>query len=134
MRDEKRIILPIESRYYNSKGKEAKKNHLIPRYTLSMMIITILHCIYICVYELSIVTTEFLFKKWYIVVVSEPLTEILGAPDLYINRGSTINLTCVILHSPEPPGYIFWNHDDAVSVYIRMLNICYARFEKCEDR
>ncbi|KOX69168.1 hypothetical protein WN51_06321 [Melipona quadrifasciata] len=42
-----------------------------------------------------------------------PKTEILGAPDLYINRGSTINLTCVVLLSPEPPAYIFWNHNDA---------------------
>lgn len=47
--------------------------------------------------------------------VSEPKTEILGAPDLYINRGSTINLTCVVLQSPEPPSFIFWNHNDVVS-------------------
>jgi hypothetical protein len=48
-------------------------------------------------------------------VVAEPLTEIVGAPDLYIDRGSTINLTCVVTYSPEPPAYIFWNHNDAVS-------------------
>jgi hypothetical protein len=48
--------------------------------------------------------------------VSEPVTEIIGAPDLYIDRGSTINLTCVVTYSPEPPAYIFWNHNDAVSV------------------
>ncbi|KAG7204704.1 hypothetical protein KM043_005118 [Ampulex compressa] len=47
----------------------------------------------------------------------EPQTEILGAPDLYINRGSTINLTCVVLQSPEPPAYIFWNHNDAIINY-----------------
>lgn len=45
----------------------------------------------------------------------EPSTEIIGAPDLYIESGSTINLTCVILYSPEPPAYIFWNHNNAVS-------------------
>lgn len=44
----------------------------------------------------------------------EPMTEIFGEPDLYIDRGSTINLTCVVLHSPEPPAYIFWNHNNAV--------------------
>ncbi|CAL7945057.1 unnamed protein product [Xylocopa violacea] len=49
--------------------------------------------------------------------VIEPKTEILGAPDLYINRGSTINLTCVVLLSPEPPAYIFWNHNDAIITY-----------------
>ena len=47
--------------------------------------------------------------------VSEPDTEIVGAPELFIDRGSTINLTCVVRHSPEPPAYIFWNHNDAVS-------------------
>ncbi|KYN36627.1 hypothetical protein ALC56_08416 [Trachymyrmex septentrionalis] len=48
---------------------------------------------------------------------SEPKTEILGAPELFINRGSTINLTCVVLQSPEPPAYIFWNHNDAIISY-----------------
>ncbi|EFN82153.1 hypothetical protein EAI_09549, partial [Harpegnathos saltator] len=48
---------------------------------------------------------------------AEPITEILGAPDLYINRGSTINLTCVVLQSPEPPAYVYWNHNDAIISY-----------------
>ncbi|KYM97663.1 hypothetical protein ALC62_11654 [Cyphomyrmex costatus] len=48
---------------------------------------------------------------------NEPKTEILGAPELFINRGSTINLTCVVLQSPEPPAYIFWNHNDAIISY-----------------
>ncbi|KYM87855.1 hypothetical protein ALC53_03291 [Atta colombica] len=52
--------------------------------------------------------------KW---TIDEPKTEILGAPELFINRGSTINLTCVVLQSPEPPAYIFWNHNDAIISY-----------------
>ncbi|KAJ8985278.1 hypothetical protein NQ317_007065 [Molorchus minor] len=43
----------------------------------------------------------------------KPDTEIVGGPELFIDRGSTINLTCVVRHSPEPPAYIFWNHNDA---------------------
>lgn len=46
---------------------------------------------------------------------TEPSTEIIGAPDLYIESGSTINLTCVVNNSPEPPAFIFWNHNNAVS-------------------
>lgn len=46
---------------------------------------------------------------------AEPTTQIIGGPDLYIESGSTINLTCVIENSPEPPAYIFWNHNNAVS-------------------
>lgn len=60
---------------------------------------------------------------------SEPKTEILGAPDLYINRGSTINLTCVVLLSPEPPAFIFWNHNDAVSIdeIFKKINMLFIR-------
>lgn len=52
----------------------------------------------------------------------EPSTEIIGAPDLYIESGSTINLTCVIEDSPEPPAYIFWNHNNAVSIFMRIAS------------
>jgi hypothetical protein len=50
-----------------------------------------------------------------LLLFSEPSTEIIGAPDLYIESGSTINLTCVVHNSPEPPAFIFWNHNNAVS-------------------
>ncbi|KAF5293968.1 hypothetical protein FQA39_LY13581 [Lamprigera yunnana] len=46
--------------------------------------------------------------------LQEPDTEIVGGPELFIDRGSTINLTCVVRHSPEPPAYIYWNHNDAI--------------------
>lgn len=47
--------------------------------------------------------------------LAEPSCEIVGAPDLYIEGGSTINVTCVVMNSPEPPAYIFWNHNNEVS-------------------
>lgn len=37
-------------------------------------------------------------------------------PLMYIQAGSTINLTCVITESTFPPVYVFWYHDD------RMIN------------
>lgn len=43
-----------------------------------------------------------------------PTATILGGPDLYVDKGSTINLTCAIRFSPEPPPYIFWYHLDEV--------------------
>ncbi|KAG8246498.1 hypothetical protein J6590_083734 [Homalodisca vitripennis] len=43
--------------------------------------------------------------------ITEPITTIVGGPDLYINRGSTLNLTCVVKHSPEPPPAIYWTHN-----------------------
>lgn len=53
--------------------------------------------------------------------IPEPTTQIIGAPDLYIESGSTINLTCVIENSPEPPAYIFWNHNNAVSGFTQFI-------------
>ncbi|XP_018566535.1 zwei Ig domain protein zig-8-like isoform X1 [Anoplophora glabripennis] len=45
-----------------------------------------------------------------------PTAQILGGPDLHVDKGSTINLTCSIRYSPEPPAYIFWyHHDDVIS-------------------
>ncbi|XP_037935197.1 zwei Ig domain protein zig-8 [Teleopsis dalmanni] len=46
--------------------------------------------------------------------VAVPTATILGGPDLYVDKGSTINLTCVIKFSPEPPTHIFWYHQDKV--------------------
>ncbi|XP_014483920.1 PREDICTED: basement membrane-specific heparan sulfate proteoglycan core protein-like isoform X2 [Dinoponera quadriceps] len=68
------------------------------------------------IYECQVSTTPHMSHLVHLSVI-EPITEILGAPDLYINRGSTINLTCVVLQSPEPPAYVYWNHNDAIISY-----------------
>lgn len=68
------------------------------------------------IYECQISTTPHMSHFIHLNVV-EPTTDIIGGPDLYIDRGSTINLTCVVLYSPEPPAYIFWNHNDAIISY-----------------
>ncbi|XP_075160527.1 defective proboscis extension response 10 isoform X2 [Haematobia irritans] len=46
--------------------------------------------------------------------IAVPTATILGGPDLYVDKGSTINLTCVIKFSTEPPTHIFWYHQDKV--------------------
>lgn len=46
--------------------------------------------------------------------ISEPITEISGGPDLFINEGSTINLTCLVKYSPEPPPTMVWSHNSQV--------------------
>lgn len=48
--------------------------------------------------------------------VSVPTAAILGGPDLHVDKGSTINLTCAVKYSPEPPAYIFWYHHDEVNL------------------
>ncbi|XP_052854167.1 uncharacterized protein LOC128263252 isoform X2 [Drosophila gunungcola] len=68
------------------------------------------------IYECQVSTTPHMSHYIHLNVV-EPSTEIIGAPDLYIESGSTINLTCIIQNSPEPPAYIFWNHNNAIINY-----------------
>lgn len=47
--------------------------------------------------------------------IVEPITTIMGGSDMYIDTGSTVNLTCIVRNSPEPPANIMWTHNDAVS-------------------
>lgn len=47
---------------------------------------------------------------------AEPTTTILGGSEMHIDVGSTINLTCLIQHTPEPPDHVFWTHNQQVSI------------------
>ena len=51
------------------------------------------------------------------IFVSEPTTTILGGNEIHINVGSTINLTCLVKHSPDPPAHVFWTHNQQVSTF-----------------
>ncbi|XP_066937209.1 uncharacterized protein [Macrobrachium rosenbergii] len=68
-------------------------------------------------YECQVSTTPPLSTSVWLTVVAEPQTQVLGGPDLYINAGSTINLTCVVSHSADPPPYIFWYHQSELLSY-----------------
>lgn len=58
-----------------------------------------------------------------------PTAAILGGPDLHVDKGSTINLTCTIRYSPEPPAYIFWYHHDEVSRLSKLSTNVHNSFE-----
>ncbi|XP_066146742.1 zwei Ig domain protein zig-8-like isoform X1 [Euwallacea fornicatus] len=64
-------------------------------------------------YECQISTTPPVGIPVYLTIV-EPITEILGSPELFINMGSTINLTCIVQYAPEPPPAITWSHNSQV--------------------
>jgi len=49
--------------------------------------------------------------------VVEPTTTILGGSEIHINVGSTINLTCLVRHSPDPPAHVFWTHNQQTVTY-----------------
>lgn len=57
-------------------------------------------------------------------VHTEPTTTILGTPEMYIDTGSTVNLTCIVHGLNEPPTAIQWTHNGYVSdklPFIRLL-------------
>lgn len=49
------------------------------------------------------------------VVVSK--AKIIGNTEMYIRSGSDINLTCVVLETPDPPSFIYWYRDRDVINY-----------------
>ncbi|GLV39745.1 defective proboscis extension response 21 [Carabus blaptoides fortunei] len=61
-------------------------------------------------YECQVGTTPPIGHNVHLSVV-EPVTTLLGGPEMYINKGSTMNLTCIVEHSPEPPPSIYWTHN-----------------------
>jgi len=62
-------------------------------------------------YECQISTTPVMSHHVYL-KVAEPYTEILGGPNIYLEEGFTMNLTCLVKDSPEPPQYIFWYQNE----------------------
>ncbi|XP_066988257.1 zwei Ig domain protein zig-8-like [Macrobrachium rosenbergii] len=48
-----------------------------------------------------------------------PSAELLGDGSVYLDKGSTLNLTCVVHFSPTPPEFILWYHRDKLVNYGR---------------
>lgn len=42
--------------------------------------------------------------------VGVPVATILGEAEIYLDAGSTINITCVVKHTPVPPSNVHWEH------------------------
>ncbi|XP_050668766.1 zwei Ig domain protein zig-8-like [Leptidea sinapis] len=64
-------------------------------------------------YECQISTTPPVGHAVYLNIV-EPETIILSGSELFIQKESTINLTCIVRHTPEPPTSITWSHGEQV--------------------
>ncbi|XP_069166915.1 zwei Ig domain protein zig-8 [Procambarus clarkii] len=67
-------------------------------------------------YECQITTKPIRTFNVFLKVV-EPTVEVLGAPDIYVNRASMINLTCIVHHAPYPPEAITWFHNNHTISY-----------------
>ena len=42
---------------------------------------------------------------------------VIGGPDIYVETGSVINMTCMIQWTPEPPETTTWYHNDSVITF-----------------
>ncbi|KAF2362599.1 Immunoglobulin I-set [Trinorchestia longiramus] len=67
-------------------------------------------------YDCQITTKPIRTFTVYLNVV-EPTVEVLGSPDLFVNRASMINLTCIVHHAPFPPEAITWYHNNQTISY-----------------
>lgn len=48
----------------------------------------------------------------------DPQTEISGPPEVFLSKGSTLNLTCIIRNGPASQPFIIWTHNSKVgSIY-----------------
>ena len=58
----------------------------------------------------------------YIWLLSDPTVKVLGDPDLFINAGSFINLTCTGDNLPGTPEDVYWYHQEQVTLPPRNPN------------
>ena len=49
-------------------------------------------------------------------IFAVPVANILGEAEIYLDAGSTINITCVVKHTPVPPSHVHWEHQGKVRV------------------
>jgi len=59
---------------------------------------------------------------------SVPVATILGESEIYLDAGSTINITCVVKHTPVPPSNVQWEHQGKVRQHFLSLQQIYPVF------
>ena len=71
-------------------------------------------------YSCQVSTTPHLQHRIFLGVI-QPKTTILGPRERYIEKGSTINLTCIIQAGPLNlnPSFVFWNYNGKIITYDR---------------
>ncbi|MPC80302.1 hypothetical protein E2C01_074879 [Portunus trituberculatus] len=50
-------------------------------------------------------------------LLSEPRAVITAGQELYLDRGSTLRLTCQVLDAPNPSEFLLWYHEQKVANY-----------------
>ena len=50
------------------------------------------------------------------------MASILGNPNVFIESGSVLNLTCLVKHALSKPAFIIWKHGSEVRIYVTPFN------------
>ncbi|XP_068200805.1 cell adhesion molecule DSCAML1-like [Palaemon carinicauda] len=50
-------------------------------------------------------------------LVIVPKAEIINGPEIFVHKGSLINLTCVVTHGTEKPVFVYWFHHNKILDY-----------------
>ncbi|KAG1649300.1 hypothetical protein GQR58_029145 [Nymphon striatum] len=62
-------------------------------------------------------------NSWILCYISESITTILGEENIYVKKGSSTTLTCIVKTGKRPPDYILWYHDGEVIKHDYTSNI-----------
>lgn len=68
-------------------------------------------------YECQVTTENKTVKLVYLRVL-DPKTEIAGPSEVFLSKGSTLNLTCVITDGPSSQPFIIWTHNSKMLKYV----------------
>lgn len=44
--------------------------------------------------------------------ILEPSTYVIGGPDMFVDIGSMVNLSCVVSYTEKPPDKVVWLHNE----------------------
>ena len=62
----------------------------------------------------AFINKEKMTLQFSFLLFSVPVATILGESEIYLDAGSTINITCVVKHTPVPPSNVQWEHQGKV--------------------
>ena len=48
---------------------------------------------------------------YFIFLILEPKTQVVGEPDIFVDIGSMLNLSCVVSYTERPPIHVQWLHN-----------------------
>ena len=58
------------------------------------------------------------------------MTSILGGPEIFLDKGSLLNISCIVQGTTAQPKYFFWKHNGNVSHNLTIQSYWISYFSK----